>query len=120
MQKAEGDYASALRELRAREAPNYDAACFHAQQCAEKYLKACLQEKGIPFGKTHDLSVLLDGLVTSKNTLELLRPALRALSVFAVEYRYPGESADKKTAKDAVALCSDVRKELRAFLKIKE
>ncbi len=33
--KAEGDYATAGRELRARKSPNYDAACFHAQQCAE-------------------------------------------------------------------------------------
>ncbi len=38
--KAEGDYATAGRELRARRHPNYDAACFHAQQTAEKYLKA--------------------------------------------------------------------------------
>lgn len=38
--KAEGDLASANRELRARTHRNYDAACFHAQQCAETYLKA--------------------------------------------------------------------------------
>jgi HEPN domain-containing protein len=30
--KAEGDATTALREYRARYAPNYDAACFHAQQ----------------------------------------------------------------------------------------
>ena len=30
--KAEGDLATASRELRARKAPNYDAACFHSQQ----------------------------------------------------------------------------------------
>ena len=47
--KAEGDFITARRELRARKAPNYDAACFHAQQCAEKYLKARLQEEGIAF-----------------------------------------------------------------------
>ena len=40
--KAEGDYTVALRELRARKAPNYDAICFHARQCAGKYLKARL------------------------------------------------------------------------------
>lgn len=40
IQKAEGDYATAIREYRARKLPNYDAACFHAQQCVEKYLKA--------------------------------------------------------------------------------
>ena len=34
--KAEGDMDTALREYRARRRPNYDAACFHAQQTAEK------------------------------------------------------------------------------------
>jgi len=42
VKKAEGDYVTAQRELRARKSPNYDASCFHAQQCAEKYLKARL------------------------------------------------------------------------------
>ena len=37
--KAEGDYAVAVREL-GTAAPVFDAVCFHAQQCAEKYLKA--------------------------------------------------------------------------------
>ena len=32
VQKAEGDLTTAQRELRARLNPNYDAACFHAQQ----------------------------------------------------------------------------------------
>ncbi len=45
--KAEGDWATLLRESRARKNPNYDAACFHAQQSAEKYLKARLQEARI-------------------------------------------------------------------------
>ena len=30
--KAEGDWNTAQREYRARQRPNYDAACFHAQQ----------------------------------------------------------------------------------------
>jgi HEPN domain-containing protein len=50
--KAEGDFAAASREIRVRKSPNYDAVCFHARQCAEKYLKAVLQESEIPFGKT--------------------------------------------------------------------
>ena len=36
--KAEADLRTAYRESGASEYPNYDAACFHAQQCAEKYL----------------------------------------------------------------------------------
>ena len=50
--KAEGDFATAARETRARKSPNYDAAHFHAQQCVEKYLEALLQECGIAFGRT--------------------------------------------------------------------
>jgi HEPN domain-containing protein len=44
VEKAEGDFAAAERELAVVVDPNYDAVCFHAQQCAEKYLKARLQE----------------------------------------------------------------------------
>src|SRR5438309_728249 len=57
--KAEADYESALMLYRKRKSPNYDGACFHAQQSAEKYLKARLQEAQIRFGKTHDLTDLL-------------------------------------------------------------
>jgi HEPN domain-containing protein len=46
--KAEGDFDTARRELRVRHRPNYDAVCFHAQQTAEKYLKAFLQERAAP------------------------------------------------------------------------
>ena len=38
IEKAEGDYRTALRERRVRRHPNHDAVCFHAQQCIEKYL----------------------------------------------------------------------------------
>jgi HEPN domain-containing protein len=50
--KAEGDFVSAQREYRARKSSNFDSACFHAQQCIEKYLKARLQEADIPVEKT--------------------------------------------------------------------
>ena len=60
--KAEGDFATLERERRARTRPNYDGACFHAQQCAEKYLKARLAAAGLPTPKVHDLTALLDRL----------------------------------------------------------
>ena len=59
VEKAEGDRDTALRELRARKRPNYDAACFHAQQMAEKYIKAFLQENGFTIPYTHNLIDLL-------------------------------------------------------------
>jgi len=59
VEKAEGDLETSLRELRARKQPNYDAACFHAQQVAEKYLKAWLQENSLPMPRTHNLIELI-------------------------------------------------------------
>lgn len=114
--KAEGDFATAMREVRARKDPNYDAACFHAQQCVEKYFKARLQEAGCLFGRTHNLSALLDSLLPIEPSWEALRPDLRTLTVFAVGVRYPGESADNMMAREAVKLCRDVRRHVRLSL----
>lgn len=54
--KAEGDYATACREMRARLALNYDAVCFHSQQMAEKYLKAVLLGHSQPIPRIHSLA----------------------------------------------------------------
>ena len=114
--KAEGDFATAQRELQVVSNANYDAICFHAQQCIEKYLKARLQEGGISFGKTHDLSTLLDLILPIETAWDDLREDLRALTVFAVSYRYPGDSADEDDAREAVRRCEKVRKIVRASL----
>lgn len=119
VEKAEGDFATAGRELRARKAPNFDAACFHAQQCAEKYLKALLQENGKRFGKVHHLGVLLDLVGAIDPAWESLRFALERLTLYAVQVRYPGERADKLAARDAVALAHDVRSRARRALRLK-
>lgn len=114
--KAEGDFATCQREMRARTRPNYDAACFHAQQCAEKYLKARLQEAGIAIPYTHDLVSLLKVLLPAEPSWSTLAPDLRALTVFGVTFRYPGASADRALARDALARCRTVRKVVRASL----
>jgi HEPN domain-containing protein len=118
VEKAEGDFVTAHREYRARKSPNYDAACFHAQQCAEKYLKARLQEADLQFGRTHNLTALLDLLLSIEPAWEILRPHLRALTIFAVEVRYPGESADKAEAREALAFCREVRQYVRLSLEL--
>jgi HEPN domain-containing protein len=114
--KAEGDWVTAQREVRSRIDPNYDAACFHAQQCAEKYLKAFLQEADVPFEKTHNLYHLLDLCLPAQPMWEGMRIALGQLSIFAVTFRYPGENADKTIARTAVSLCRMVRAEVRSAL----
>jgi len=120
VQKAEGDYATAGRELRARRYPNYDAACFHSQQVAEKYLKAFLQEHSIIFPKTHNLIELLEFCLPLDASLEFQRDLLVRLDRCAVIYRYPGESADKSEAKSAFQAAKKVRDFMRGRLQISD
>ncbi|HET6383723.1 MAG TPA: HEPN domain-containing protein [Armatimonadota bacterium] len=116
IEKAEGDYASARRERRARVHLNHDAACFHAQQCAEKYLKAALEEAGIAFGRTHDLESLLDLCLPAYPAWAMLRPQLISLSVYAVAFRYPGSSATAAQAAAAVQTVRNLRTRFRDTL----
>ena len=41
----------------------YGLACFHAEQCAEKSLKACILYHGSFFRKIHDLNELVETCV---------------------------------------------------------
>ncbi len=114
VEKAEGDWDVAQRAYRARKRPNYDAACFHVQQCVEKYLKARLNEAGIVINKTHNLSDLLSDVLPAEPTWAAMRPVLMALTRYAVLYRYPGYNATKIEAKAALKDCRDVRRVIRA------
>ena len=113
IKKAEGDWISAQREARARNQPNYDLACFAAQQCAEKYLKARLQEAGLLFQKTHDLIKLLGLIAPVEPTWKVLLKELKFLNGFAADYRYPGANATKAKAQNAIKSCRRVRKIIR-------
>ena len=117
--KAEGDLHSCLRESRARKNPNYDSACFHAQQCVEKYLKARLQEVGAAVPKTHNLEELMNRLLPFEPHWAGLRPDLVRLGNYAVVFRYPGLSASKADAQKARTACRRVRKVVRASFGLK-
>ena len=116
IQKAEGDYNTALRELRARRCPNYDAVCFHAQQTAEKYLKAFLQERAASLPRTHNLIELLEICLSVDPAFELMRRPLVLLDRYAVRYRYPGESAEKDEARATIQATTVVREIARIRL----
>lgn len=116
IEKAEGDFHTAGREARARTSPNYDAVCFHCQQCAEKYLKAYLQEHGQRFPRTHDLVELLELCLLFDKSFEPQRNMLKDLSRYAVEYRYPGDSATREDARLALRTLRTARDFLRLKL----
>jgi HEPN domain-containing protein len=113
--KAHKDLVLARESLKQGE--NFtDMVCFHAQQCAEKALKAYLVWLDVEFPKTHMLEQLLD-LISQKDTsLEPYRSQLHKMTDFAVESRYPEFSLpSSEEAKNAVQLSDEVF----AFIKSK-
>ena len=87
----------------------YELLCFHAQQAAEKSLKAVLIHHSIAPPRTHNLARLIDLLPTSIPRTPLLTQAAR-LTVFATSARYPGseESVAAEEHAEAVRLAQDV------------
>lgn len=73
---------------------------FHAQQAAEKALKAFLTWHDHEFLKTHDLDILGDDRVAIDSTLATVSSAVSPISRYAIESRYPGVWP-KPTAADA-------------------
>ena len=115
--KAEGDWRVAQREMQASE-PVWDAICFHAQQCAEKYLKALLEEQGIAFGKTHDLVLLLSLTGGQLPEIDAKQADLGYLSPLGIVARYPGTETDPQMAANALRIAGEVRAIMRSRLGI--
>ncbi len=87
--RARNDLKAAEYLLTLADGCPFDAVCFHAQQCAEKYLKALLTSHAVAFERTHNLRRLLD-LCAIEAGLEGELPDLEELIPYAVEARYPG------------------------------
>jgi HEPN domain-containing protein len=87
----------------------FEDLCFHAQQSAEKALKAVLIAKDTPFPRTHNIRTLLDLLPKS---LELPDEVQRSgkLTAYAVASRYPGvvEPINEEEHREAIDLAEAV------------
>jgi HEPN domain-containing protein len=71
--------------------PLLEDVAFHAQQLAEKSLKAFLVWYDQPFRKTHDLTEIGQECVELDQTLAQISKRAEALSDYAWKYRYPGD-----------------------------
>ena len=116
VKKAEEDFLAAQDLARRRKRPLWSSVCFHAQQCAEKYLKARMEEAGMRIPKTHDLELLLNHLLPVEPLWTTLLPSLQALTDYAVDFRYPGSEAQKAEAVQAIKDCKAIRAEARVSL----
>jgi HEPN domain-containing protein len=67
-----------------------EQVCFHAQQAAEKGLKAVLLHRKIEFPFIHDIEALLEIMTQSGLVMPPDVTDAGALTPYAVEARYPG------------------------------
>ena len=116
IQKADGDFDTARREYRAKKRVNYDAVCFHTQQCIEKLMKAVLLSRNNDPPRTHNL-LYLDRLLRGVcPTWESAHDDLEFLTRTGVAFRYPGEWATRTHAERAMAICGRLREGLLIVL----
>ena len=116
---AEDDFSAAKALIRLKK-PLVSGACFHAQQSAEKYLKALLILKDFDFPKTHDLPTLNTmcneaGILTGLVVQELVD-----LTEYAFRRRYPGDQPTTEEAKEAIEIAKSVRRFARGYMGLKK
>ena len=117
LKKAAGDLQAAEQLLGLPQEDHFPAA-FHAQQAAEKFLKAFLVRHQIPFPKTHDIQDLLRLAARVDPALERELASAAMVTPFGVEFRYPGdETADYPTAQQALDEAKRVQEGVLSRLK---
>jgi HEPN domain-containing protein len=90
--------------------PLPDIAVYHAQQAAEKALKAFPAANDEPFPKTHDLEPLLLACQTIDPSYQQFTSAVRTLTPYATQFRYPGGPLEPEDddAVEAIRLATQV------------
>ena len=114
--KAEGDFRTANREIKVTDFPNYDAVCYHCEQCIEKLMKALLIKSEVSFDYTHNLLRLQEYLQKINPAFSFEANDLKFLTRAGVNFRYPGENAEKEEAVIALDITKGIRKKLISFI----
>ena len=86
-------------------------ACYHAQQCAEKYLKGFLISRSHRFNFVHDLFYLVQECAKIQPAFSELELAAETLGMYGAAVRYPTEDfvdPDEEEACEAVKLAEQV------------
>lgn len=110
IEKAQADLNAALILLEGL-SENYEIVGFHAQQAAEKFLKAFLARHQVELRKTHDLAELLTLVDTVDAELAQALRETETLTPYATAFRYPGDrkATDRATAQRLVDLSERVQ-----------
>jgi HEPN domain-containing protein len=115
---AEEDLRFARHGFSLPDSPPHHLIAYHAQQCAEKCLKAYLVFHVIDFPYTHDIAQLLELCSAHGPWTAELRDA-EALTAYAITARYPGEDDEVSEfeARRAVEIAGRVRETVRRSLR---
>jgi HEPN domain-containing protein len=115
--KADNDLTAAAQILKLGKDTPTDTVCFHAQQCVEKYLKAILVYRNIPFKKTHEIRAVM-ALVPQRYRPVVDEAMQDRLTRYAGPKRYPesGPEISLTEARKAVSAARRVRREVRRKL----
>ncbi|MBI5701422.1 HEPN domain-containing protein [Candidatus Saganbacteria bacterium] len=95
------------------EDPPTDMICYHAQQAAEKTLKAFLIYKSELAPKTHDLVELVNLCIKQDKDFLSLKELIEVLNKYYIESKYPPDNPiiySKDEAKSAIALAKNILK----------
>jgi HEPN domain-containing protein len=88
----------------------FEDLCFHAQQCAEKAVKAVFLHRGLTFPYIHDIKKLLDLLNAAGLKIPKYAEAGKELTPYAAVMRYPDHysAVTKRKHQRAVRIASEV------------
>jgi HEPN domain-containing protein len=115
---AEDDIRMAEVAIKLKSNVPYRIIAFHAQQSAEKYLKAYLVSQNVDFPYTHSITTLLK--LCDKYALQIKEiQDADLLTPYAITARYPGqdERVTKGETLKAIAMAKKVRQMVRTALK---
>ncbi len=114
---AEDDLRLAQHGMKLKSSCPFRLIAYHAQQCAEKYLKAFLVYHNIDFPYTHNISRLLELCAAKADWTEKIADA-EELTPYAITTRYPGEFEEvtKEDAARAIKIAKSVRQTIRVAL----
>ena len=115
----------AHKDLRAAEVllggnfDDYENVGFHAQQAAEKFIKAFLVRHQIEFSKTHNIGALRQLVSQLDPALAQQTSGADALTPYGVEFRYPGDLPvlSRSEGSEALRLAKLVRDAVLASLR---
>ncbi|MGF1516212.1 MAG: HEPN domain-containing protein [Nodosilinea sp.] len=112
--KAEADLQAAELLLNAAN-PLLDIVCYHAQRCAEKYLKGYLVARSIQFKFVHELAYLVRLCIEQEPEFLEIIDIASELQDYATGVRYPDDDLDEPTFQEAQKAVN-CAKEIRAFV----